>query len=46
MGRDAAKVRVTIYDDCNVDCEDVNLSKESGRPDRVAFHRSSFHRRV
>jgi hypothetical protein len=30
MGRDAAKVRVTIYDDCNVDCEEVNLSQGMG----------------
>ena len=36
MKRDPATVRVHIYDDCNVDCEAVNVSKDSG--DEIEWH--------
>ncbi|MGH9504962.1 MAG: hypothetical protein ACRD20_19080 [Terriglobales bacterium] len=36
MKRGPAKVQVHIYDDCDVDCEAVNVSKESG--DEIEWH--------
>ena len=36
MKRDPAKVNVHIYEDCDVDCEAVNVSKESG--DEIEWH--------
>jgi hypothetical protein len=34
--REPASVRVNIYDECDVDCEAVNVSKEAG--DEVEWH--------
>ncbi|MGZ4733233.1 MAG: hypothetical protein ACXVZH_13950 [Terriglobales bacterium] len=36
MKRDPATVHVHIYEDCDVDCEAVNVSKESG--DEIEWH--------
>ena len=36
MKRDPATVKVHIYEDCDVDCEAVNVSKESG--DQIEWH--------
>ncbi|MGH9547199.1 MAG: hypothetical protein ACRD23_18485 [Terriglobales bacterium] len=36
MKRDSATVKVHIYDDCNVDCEAVNISKDSR--DEIEWH--------
>jgi hypothetical protein len=36
MKRNSATVKVHIYDDCNVDCEAVNVSKDSG--DEIEWH--------
>ena len=36
MKRDPATVQVHIYEDCDVDCEAVNVSKEAG--DQIEWH--------
>jgi len=36
MKRDPTRVQVHIYEDCDVDCEAVNVSKESG--DEIEWH--------
>jgi hypothetical protein len=36
MKRDPAKVKVHIYEDCEVDCQAVNVSKLSG--DEIEWH--------
>jgi hypothetical protein len=39
MTRTPAKVHVHIYEDCDVDCEAVNVSKDFG--DEIEWHSSS-----
>jgi hypothetical protein len=36
MGRDATNVQVHIYEDCDVDCQAVNVSKTAG--DQIEWH--------